>query len=205
MWQLLESLENSGYAIWLRESPSVLAYATVLAAHALGMAILVGLSAMIALRLVGFAPRLPLAPLERFYPLIWVGFGVNAVSGLVLLSLNPTKFFASPTFYIKMIGIAVAIVSVKLLRTSVFGHPAGLDRMPVPMKGKVLAGTMLASWGVAIVAGRLTAYRFFTEWRTVLAVLTLTVLLVAGYKAARRLGLSTKATGQGRATPSSGF
>jgi len=205
MWQLLESLENSGFATWLREAPTVLAYATVLAAHALGMAILVGLSSVIALRVLGFAPGLPLAPLERYFPLIWVGFWVNALSGLVLLSLTPVAFLTNPTFYIKMLGIAGAIVSVQLFRTSVFGHPASLDTKPVPMKGKILAGTMLTSWGVAIVAGRLTAYSFFTEWRTVLAVLSLTVVLTAGYKAARRLGLSIKSTRQGRATPSTGY
>src|SRR3989304_1828995 len=127
MWQLLESIENSGFAIWLREAPTVLAYATVLAAHALGMAILVGLSAMIALRILGFAPSLPLAPLEKFFPLMWVGFWVNALSGLVLLSLTPVAFLTNPTFYIKMLGITGAIVSMQFFRTSVFGHSATLD------------------------------------------------------------------------------
>ena len=205
MWQLLESLENSGYATWLREAPTVLAYPTVLAAHALGMAFLVGLSTVIALRILGFAPGLPLAPLERFFPLMWVGFWVNAVSGLVLLSLTPIAFLTMTTFYVKLLGVAGAVVSLQLLRTSVFGHPASLDTKAAPMKGKALARTMLAFWGVAIVAGRLTAYSFFVEWRTVIAVLTLAVVLTAGYKAARSLGFSSKSTRQGRATASTGY
>ena len=68
MWQILESLENSGFATWIRETPTWTGYSTVLALHTFGMAFLVGLSAMIALRVLGFARGLPLAPLGKFFP-----------------------------------------------------------------------------------------------------------------------------------------
>lgn len=208
MWQLLESLQNTlqntGFVTWVREADTVLAYPTILAAHTFGLAFLVGLSAVIALRILGFAPGLPLAPLERFFPLIWVGFWVNAVSGVVLLSLTPADFLTNATFYIKMLGVAGAVASVRLLRTSVFSRPASLDTKPVPMKGKFLAGTALTFWAVAIVGGRLTAYSAFVQWPSVGAVVILTVVLVAGYKAARRLGLLIKSARQARATASTG-
>ena len=40
--ELLASLENSGFGIWLRESPSIWAYPAVLTLHTLGLGVLVG-------------------------------------------------------------------------------------------------------------------------------------------------------------------
>lgn len=188
MWQFLESLETNGFFTWVREAPTVLAYPTVLAFHALGMAFLVGLSTMIALRILGFASGLPLAPLEKFYRLIWIGFWINAVSGAVLFAQAATQFATSPTFYIKMLAIASAVVCVRLTRTNVFGDPASLDTRPVPMKAKILAATSLTFWGAAVLAGRLTAYSGSQVWETVAAVLIVTlVVLVVRYIAARLL------------------
>jgi hypothetical protein len=186
MWQILESLENSGFATWMHEAPTWIKYSTVLALHTFGMAFLAGFSGMIALRVLGFAPGLPLAPLERFFRLIMIGFWVNATTGVVLFILYGTKFSINPDFYLKLFFIACAMVNWQLLRTSVFGNPAGLDTTPVPMKNKILAGTLLTFWTLAILAGRLTAYPFFIEWRTAIAVLSVTgVMLVVRYLVAR--------------------
>lgn len=188
MMSFLEFLENSGFAIWVREANTVFAYPTVLALHTFGMIFLVGISAGIALRTLGFAPGLPLAPLERFFPLMWLGFWVNVVSGVVLLLIDARHFLTVPDFYIKMLAIAFAVTSVRLLRTSVFDKAASVDTRPVPMKGKILAGTSLLFWVVAITAGRLTAYDGFIQRETAVAVLILTVvMLIARYIAVRLL------------------
>ena len=77
-------LEESGFGTWVRESPSLWAYPTVLFLHTLGLAMVVGLSTAFDLRLIGVAPSLPLTPFKSFYPLIWIGFIINAVSGVAL-------------------------------------------------------------------------------------------------------------------------
>lgn len=187
MWEFLESLENSSFAVLVRDTPSVLAYTTVLALHTFGMAFLVGLSTMIALRVLGFASGLPLAPMGRFFRLIVIGFWVNAVTGVVLTILEATKFLTNPDFYIKLTAIAGAIVSLRLLRKSVFGDAANLDTRPLPMKAKVFASTMLVFWGIAITAGRLTAYPMYTVWRTAVAVLIFTSVVLAGRYIGARL------------------
>lgn len=186
--ELLQWIENLGFLRWLHEAPTVLAYPTILALHSFGMAFLVGISTMISLRVLGFAPGLPLAPLEKFYPLMTISFWVNAVSGVVLFALAAASFAANPVFYIKMLAIAGAVVNTRLLRASVFGDPANLDARPVPMKGKILAVTSLGLWLVAILAGRLTAYYGYVVWQTVAAVLILmAVVLIVRYAAARFL------------------
>lgn len=184
--EILEFLENNGLAIWLRESPSILAYPTLLAFHTFGMAFLVGTSTAIALRLLGFASSVPLAPLRKFFPVMWLGFAISVVSGALLLMLDAKQFLTMPAFYIKMLAIAAALTVMRLLLTRVFSDEAGVDTGPVPRKAPILAGAVLISWAIAIAAGRVTAYLPFVGWQTAAAVLVLTaVLLVGGYIAVR--------------------
>jgi hypothetical protein len=178
MSQFLESIETLAFFTWVRESSSVLAYPTVLAFHAFGMALLVGLSLMIALRVMGFASGVPLAPMDKFYPIIWVGFWVSAVSGGVLYAQAALTFTFMPMFYRKLLAVAGAVVCVRLLRNHLSGDTAGSDMRPIPTKAKVLAGTSLILWLVAILAGRLTAYAGDTVWQTVLAVVLLAMVVI---------------------------
>jgi hypothetical protein len=92
MTSLLDALENTWLSTTLRDSPNVFLYPTILAFHTLGLAFFVGISSAIALRILGVAPGLPLAPFRKFYPVMWLGFFFNAVSGLLLLVIEPTKF-----------------------------------------------------------------------------------------------------------------
>ena len=133
MWHLVELIEESGFATWVRETPSVFGYSTVLALHTFGMAFLVGLSGAVAARVLGVAPNLPIAPLEEFFPLIIAGFWVNAVTGVVLTTLAARSLLTNPDFYIKLAAIVGAIVCLRRLRTYAFGRwPAGCRSLATP-------------------------------------------------------------------------
>ena len=84
MMDLLASLENSGFGTWLRESPSIWAYPAVLTLHTIGLGVLVGGNAVLDLRLLGYGKAIPRAPLEKLFPVMWIGFWVNAISGVAL-------------------------------------------------------------------------------------------------------------------------
>jgi hypothetical protein len=119
------------------------------------MALLVGTSTVIDLRLLGVARELPLAALKRLYPIIWTGFWLQVVSGLVLLLAYPTKSLTSPAFYIKLALIAAAmLVMVRLERRL----PSGDGEAPLFTSGGSLALWSLALWLGAITAGRLITY-----------------------------------------------
>jgi hypothetical protein len=182
----LDWLDNSGVVIWLRESPSVLAYPTILAFHTFSLALLVGMSCAVALRTLGVAASLPLAPLDRFFRLMWIGLYISVASGVLLLASDARGFLTNPVFYIKMAAVAVAVVAVRVLRTTVFGEAARPDQDLVSRDGRVVARAVLVSWLVALTAGRLTAYDRFIAWETAGAVLVIAiVLLAAGYVGAR--------------------
>ena len=177
-------LQDSGFATWLREADVLWAYDLYLTSHAIGMAMVVGLSATVALRILGFAPSLPLAPMEKYFPFMFAGFWLNFGSGVVLFIAYPVRAVTNPGFYIKMAGVLLAFLCIRRIRRQVFGNPARLGTKPVPMNGKISAGALLFIWWGTILAGRLMAYHKIAnvEWETPLAVLIATfVMLLAGF------------------------
>jgi len=152
----LETLENLGLSTWVRESPSKLAYPTVLWLHVMGMGVVAGISAIISLRLLGVSPKTPIRPLERLYPLMWVGFWINAATGTALLLASASKRLVDPTFYVKMVFIFAGVAVLQLTRNKVFRR-LGPDGMP-PDSAKALAWASLFCWLGAVTAGRLLAY-----------------------------------------------
>lgn len=159
MMEILASLENSGFGIWLRESPSIWAYPAVLTLHTMGLAVLVGGNAVIDLRLLGFAPGIPLEPLERLFPVMWAGFWVNAVSGVALFIGDATTKGTTNIFFAKLLIIAAAVIVLVRIRRSVYGG-AGTARA-VSASVRWLAAGSLLLWFLAIVTGRYMAYVYF--------------------------------------------
>jgi len=156
MMELLASLENSGFGSWLRESPSIWAYPTVLTLHTLGLGVLVGGNAVVDLRLLGFGRAIPLASLEKLFPVMWIGFWVNAVSGVALFVGDATTKGTTWVFMTKLAIIAVGVVVLFVIRKTVYGRgEAGAVESPA---GRVLAVASLVLWFLAIVTGRYMAY-----------------------------------------------
>lgn len=155
--QLLAWLETSGFGTWVRESPSVFAYPTILFLHTVGLGFLVGTNLVVDLRLLGFAADAPLAPLERLFPVMWIGFWINAISGTALLIADATTKFTNPVFFIKMGCVALSVINMILIRRKVLRSPAAKSGAVQPV-GKLLAITSMLLWAAAITAGRLMAY-----------------------------------------------
>jgi len=190
--EFLTWLEHSGFAMTIKGSTVL--YELPLVFHAIGMAILVGFSTAVYLRILGVASSVPLAPLERFFPVMYAGFWINAASGVLLFSLYPIKAVTNPVFFIKMGGVVLAVVCLRRIKHQVFGNRAIHDTRVVAPADKVLAGTALFVWLATITAGRLMAYHGIAgvEWSAAFAVSVVAVTLVlAGFAAARILGGSS--------------
>ena len=123
------------------------------------MALLVGANTVVDLRLLGVASNLPLEPLERFFSIMWLGFWINAASGLLLLIAYPTKAFTNPIFYIKLSLIALAVITMQRIKNRVFVS-SGLSEAARVARGKMMAKLSLGLWIGAITAGRLLAYTY---------------------------------------------
>ena len=148
-------LEATPFSTWLRDSPSLWVFPFILILHTVGLAFFVGANVAWDVRVLGFSPGIPLDALRRYFVVMWAGFWVNAVSGVLLLIAYPTKALTNPLFYTKLGLIALAIVLALRIRREVNGTGHGTG---VPALARTLAGASLACWIAVIFAGRLLAY-----------------------------------------------
>lgn len=155
---MLDYLQNLALADWVRASPSLFAYTGVLTAHAVGLAIVVGVNTIIALRLLGVAQGIPLAALRRLYGIVWAGFFVNLVSGLLLFIAEAHTMAAMWVFWAKLIFVALGMITAELLKRFYFSDVASVEAGVVTRIGRNLAIISLACWYLALIVGRLTGY-----------------------------------------------
>ena len=157
MMAFFEWLETLSFSAWVRESGSLWAFPMFLFSHTLGMAAVAGGGALISMALLGMWPKAPIKPLEKLYPLMWFGFGVNLFTGVALFCADATTRAVNLDFWVKLVFVAVGVWAMARMRKTVFANPA-LDNGPVPSNAKTLAWVSLICWFGAICAGRLIAY-----------------------------------------------
>jgi len=161
LMEFLLRLEQTGVATWVREAPTLWAYPTVLFLHTVGLGFLVGVNVAIDLRLLGVAPRLPLAPLERLFPVMWAGFWINALSGVALLVADATTKLTNPVFYVKMVFVLLGVLNMVFLKRGLLrDHLADVPGDPVDLtaRDRFVAVSSLVIWVGATTAGRLMGY-----------------------------------------------
>jgi len=150
------SLQNSAFTEWFLGSDSIWAYPTVLTLHTVGMAILVGASFVIHLRVLQVAHAIPLQRLLPLYRFIWIGFTISLLSGLALFVTEAADRIVDPVFYLKMGSIAAALWLGLIVKRR------AIDRRGAPEvttgRSRSMAAAALGLWTIAIVAGRLMAY-----------------------------------------------
>jgi hypothetical protein len=159
MGSFLTWLESTAFSTWMRESPSVFAFPAILSCHTVGMGLVAGINAVLAFRILGVAPVVPLREMKRFMPVMWFGFWLNAISGVALLIAYPTKALTNPVFYLKLALIALAVWLASLIGRRLFGDSTPSDAAP-SIVVKRLAAASIACWAGAITAGRLLAYTY---------------------------------------------
>jgi len=160
---LLVWLESNPLGVWVHESPSVWAQPTVLTLHTMGMAVLVGASWVLDLRLLGFTRNVPLSAFRWVFRAVTVGLIVNLVTGALLFSQRATTWASSIPFLIKMGLVIASVATLVPLRSLVFRsdaeqRPSTDARGEVSGSARLLAIASILAWSGAITAGRLLAY-----------------------------------------------
>lgn len=156
--EVLNFLESTAIATWVRESLSLWAFPTMIALHAIGMAVLVGLNVAICLLLLSSKPRAPMDSVQTFFRFIWLALAVNVVSGTLLLMANASELLVLPIFYIKILFVILSVIVLLKLQRGVATEVNYADADLSQKRLRILSVMCLATWMIALVAGRLTAY-----------------------------------------------
>ena len=155
MAQFLHALQTSAFSAWVVGSESIWAYPMILTMHTVGLGIVVGAAVVVDLRLLGIGPAIPLEEIKRVFPIFWIGFFINLVSGVMLFVSEAEDKATQPVFLLKLLLIAIGVVVTARIRRVLFGTASTAI---LASGARTLAVSSLVVWGGAIVAGRLMAY-----------------------------------------------
>jgi hypothetical protein len=132
----------------MRESPSVWAFPTILTLHTAGMAVLVGASWLLDLRLLGLTSRnTPLSAFRWVFPTIAIGLIVNLVTGV---------WGVAVPFFVKMLLVVISVVLLLPIRKYTLASNGG--SVEVGGNVRLLAIASILAWAAAVTAGRMLAY-----------------------------------------------
>lgn len=150
-------IELGVFPTWVRESGSIWAYPSILTLHTLGLGLLVGASAVLNLRVLGYAASIPVVGLGVLRRVFGIGLFMNVATGLMLFSADASTKGVQVVFFIKLAAIALALWFTARLARQVFSlaAPPGEEHVA---SARGLATASLVLWTVAITAGRLMAY-----------------------------------------------
>jgi hypothetical protein len=150
------ALQDSAFTDWFLGSDSIWTYPMVLTFHTIGLAMLVGASVVIHLRVLNVGAAVPLPRLRPLFRIIWAGFLINLTSGLILFVTQAADRVVDPIFYTKLGSIFAALyLGVLVKRRAIDTETVPVRQLPIT---KTMAAVSLALWTTAIVTGRLMAY-----------------------------------------------
>jgi hypothetical protein len=161
LW-LCQWLAETRWSIALHESLWV--YPLVESTHVWSLALFVGFSVLLDLRLLGLALRsVPASEVAgRLLPWMLAGFAVMAATGLLLFYAIPVRTYQSVFFRLKVLLLALAGLNAWAFHAGVWRRVARWDLDPVPPASARRAGAAsLALWIGIIFAGRMIAYNWF--------------------------------------------
>jgi hypothetical protein len=157
MMNLLAVFEQTAFSVWVREEPSIWGFPFILFLHTLGLAMLAGISVGLDVWLLGAKTGPPPALLIGIYRIMWIGFGINLLSGLALLAAYPAKALTNWVFFVKLALVAAALWVLEQTKGELL-VAAGPATATLAGRVRRLAALSLLFWAGAIFAGRLLAY-----------------------------------------------
>jgi hypothetical protein len=153
---VLEYLNNTEYAEWVRES---LGWPIALTIHAFGTATVVGLFFIIGLRLLGLFRTIPYTALKSLFPIIWIAIAFQFASGFTLWMSKPAQYMGAGMFIAKFsLVITGVIVTIYFQRIIGAEAPTWEKTGKVSSRGVTWVAAATLVWMAVNIAGRLTAY-----------------------------------------------
>lgn len=151
--QLTDSPAHDWALSLLRASPTVSPLAQ--AAHIVSFSVVVGVSGMIALRVLGLGLRSQSPPemARRLYPWLAGALVVLLMTGSLLFLARPLRYLVNTAFQIKLI-----LLLINLAITAVLATALRRERFRPGPAPRLLAGLSVLLWIATILAGRMIAY-----------------------------------------------
>ncbi len=128
----------------------------MMAAHFIGLIMIVGTVGLLDIRIMGFFKQLPIAPLHRLIPWGLTGLGINVATGLMAFAGRPENYVYSIGIWLKMLSLLLlGVNAVAFYLTDIFGQVEKLEAgEDAPFAAKLVAASGLILWFAVITLGR---------------------------------------------------
>ena len=154
---ILTWMENSALAQVLLDTPW--AFPTLETLHFIGLIFLMGSLYVMDLRLMGFAPGIPVNAVLRFVPVSAIGFFINLVTGTLFLFTDPYRYYPNLAFRLKMLAILLAGLNLLWFKLALNMEKVTADSAFQPgLTIRWIGGISLLLWTSVIVLGRMIPY-----------------------------------------------
>lgn len=153
--QYLEALGASPIGVFMAENAS--AFPWVETFHVMAITTVIGVIAIVDLRLIGVASTAyPVSRLTRaLLPVTWIAFAFAMVTGLLLFSSQPLTYYDNFAFRMKMVLLVAAGFNMVVFHLLTMRGIALWDRdAPVPVAAKVAGILSILIWILIVIFGR---------------------------------------------------
>jgi len=157
--EALQWLEHTPVAIFV--SQSTWGFSAILSVHIVAVALVFGMITVVDLRLIGVAARrcAVTALCREALPWTWSAFGLSVVTGALLFTAQPVKYWDNEAFRLKFALMALAGINMLVFQLITYRSVARWDHdTSVPLAGKLAGAISLACWIAIVAYGRWTAY-----------------------------------------------
>jgi len=149
---MFDWLEFTPLALWVKESWG---WPFALTLHAFGTATIVGFAIILCLSALGVFKALGPMVLRGVTAWIWFGLLVQTVSGFLLLTTKPNRYFADVSFDLKLALIVVGIITTMRLGRALDTDAQRLAfRMSSSDRAKMLSIAMAIIWLIVLVVSK---------------------------------------------------
>jgi hypothetical protein len=155
MNDILEAIGASAIGTFMAESAT--AFPWVESVHVAAITTVIGVIAIVDLRLIGVASKsYSVSRLTKaLLPLTWVGFALAVVTGLLLFASQPVTYFNNFAFRMKMVLLVAAGLNMVVFHLITMRGIALWDRdAPVPGAAKAAGVLSIIIWVLIVVCGR---------------------------------------------------
>lgn len=155
---LLGWLEATPLAKLVRED--VWLYPGLETLHIVGIALVFGCILAYDLRVLGRGKGLEIARLgHHLLPLVWIGFVVNATTGMLLFISDAVEFGANPALQAKLALIVAAGLNAAYFQARLAPRlSTAVPDTPLLLPARLSAFASIVLWLAVITAGRMMAY-----------------------------------------------
>jgi hypothetical protein len=155
---LCESLEMTPLSISIRES--FWTYPMLHFAHILSNSLMFGTIAFVDLRMlgVGLTRRRASEVARQLLPWTWIGWACMFISGSLIFTSDPVRYYDSTLYWIKMGLMVLAAVNALVFHFTTYRDVANWDLARPPARARLAGAFSLTTWIAVVFIGRAVGY-----------------------------------------------